>query len=150
MTDVLIQLSGALCGSFGFALLCNHKGANIAIASVGGALTWGIYLLGGIWLESLFLLNLIAACFAAVYSEFMARIRKTPATAFLMTSIITLVPGGSLYYTLLYIIADDKTLSAAYALDTLLCAAGIAVGIVIVSVAIKPYIRITRRNSLLK
>ncbi len=142
MTDVLIQLSGALCGSFGFALLCNHKGANIAIASLGGALTWGIYLLGGIWLENLFLLNLIAACFAAVYSEFMARIRKT--------SIITLVPGGSLYYTLLYIIADDKTLSAAYALDTLLCAAGIAVGIVIVSVAIKPYIRITRRNSLLK
>ena len=137
MREMLIQLAAALCGSFGFALLFNHKGRNIAVATLGGVLTWGVYLLCESFSENLFLLNLLAAAFAAAYSEAMARVCKTPATAFLMTSIIPLVPGGSLYYTLLYVISKEEEAAQLYGVNTLLTATGIAVGLVLVSAAVR-------------
>lgn len=138
MTTVVTQLLSALCGSFGFALLFNHKGLNLLFAALGGGLTWGLYLFCENFSENLFLLNLLAAAFAAVYSEVLARLRKTPATAFMVTSIIPLVPGGSLYYTLLYILADDKAAAQTSGVNTLFIAGGVAVGIVLVSVLLKP------------
>jgi len=133
----LIQILAALAGSCGFALLYNHKKWNILFATLGGGLTWGVYLLCALFTEDVFVLNLISSLFAALYSEVMARIRKAPVTAFVMNSIIPLVPGGSLYYAMRYLITEQNDLAVSSGLDALLAAGGIAVGIVIVSVIFK-------------
>jgi uncharacterized membrane protein YjjB (DUF3815 family) len=135
--NTVIQLASAFCGALGFALLYNHKGLNIFLSAIGGGLTWGVYLICESFTENLFFLNLTAAVFAAVYSEVMARIRKMPTTAFIMPSVIPLVPGGSLYYTLLHLINKDSASALISGTNTLLTAGGIAVGIVIVSVIMK-------------
>ena len=41
----------------------------------------------------------LAAVFAAVYSEIMARIRKYPAISYLVIGLISLIPGSNIYYT---------------------------------------------------
>ena len=38
--------------------------------------------------------------FSALYSEIMARVRKYPTICYLVVSIIPLIPGASLYYTM--------------------------------------------------
>ncbi len=128
-----IQILCAFCGSLGFAFLYNQKGFDLVISAIGGMSTWGIYLLFENITANIFLLNIIAAAFAAAFAEVLARLRKVPATFFTVPAIIPLAPGGSLYYTLLYIIRKDSALAEQYGLNTLLAAGGIAVGIVLVS-----------------
>lgn len=136
MIQTVIALLSAFIGSLGFALIHNHVGVDIFFASLGGALTWGVFLLGGQFFANLFLINLLAAAFAALYSEIMARFRKLPATVFVVTSIIPLVPGSGLYDTLLGILEKNEQ-TPIYAVNTLLTAAGIAAGIVLISVLVK-------------
>ena len=135
--QIIIQILSAFCASFGFALIFRLQGKSVLFASLGGALTWGVFLLCRLELSNLFLLNLIAAAFAAFYSEAMARVCKMPATSFLAPSIIPLVPGGSLYYTLLYLIGKEEQKSSEAGVNTLLTAGGIAVGVVLVSVIVR-------------
>ena len=74
--QIIIQILSALCASFGFALIFRLQGKSVLFASLGGALTWGVFLLCRLELSNLFLLNLIAAAFAAFYSEAMARVQN--------------------------------------------------------------------------
>ena len=134
---IAIQLLSALCGSFGFALIFRLRGKSILYATLGGMLTWGVYLIGASLGENLFLLKIVAAAFADFYSEIMARMCKMPSTSFLAPSIIPLVPGGSLYYTLLYLIGKEEQKSSEAGVNTLLTAGGIAVGVVLVSVIVR-------------
>lgn len=137
LTDMLIQLASAGVCSFGFALLYRLKGKRVLASTLGGILTWGVYLLGQTHFSELFLLNLFAAVFAAVWSEVMARVCKCPSTVFLAPTVIPLAPGGSLYYTLLYLLANEKEQSARMGFDTLSVACGMAVGVVVVSIAVR-------------
>ena len=58
---------------------------------------------------------------------------KAPATVFLIPSIIPLVPGGRLYYTMRAIVDGDADSAKIYAMETIVIALGIAVGIVVIS-----------------
>lgn len=85
------------------------------------------------WGLSLLLQNLIPAAVVTFYAEVLARIVKAPATVFLIPSIIPLVPGGRLYYTMRAIVDGEGNDARVYAMETLVIALGIAVGIVVVS-----------------
>ncbi|WP_346935829.1 threonine/serine exporter family protein [Clostridium sp.] len=132
----LIQIITAYIGSLGFALLFNIKKERILYASIGGIITWCIYLLSFYYCEDIFLSNMIAAILATTYSEVLARLHKAPTTVFLLPSIVPLVPGGSLYYSMSYAVMGNKTNFDIYALSTLKTALGIAVGIIVVSVIV--------------
>ncbi len=82
------------------------------------------------------------ACFLAMlclafFSELAARKIKTPTTVILMPSAIPLLPGSSIYYTMLYAIQSDKKLFSHYAASTVLSGLGIALGAVIGSTIVK-------------
>jgi len=132
----LIQIITAYIGSLGFALLFNIKKERILYASIGGIITWCIYLLSFYYFNDIFISNMIAAILATAYSELLARILKAPTTVFLLPSIVPLVPGGSLYYSMSYAVMGNKTNFDIYALSTLKTALGIAVGIIVVSVIV--------------
>jgi len=124
----LIQIITAYIGSLGFALLFNIKKERILYASIGGISFY--------YWNDIFISNMIASILGTAYSELLARIHKAPTTVFLLPSIVPLVPGGSLYYSMSYALAGNKIKFDFYALNTLKTSLGIAVGIIVVSVVV--------------
>ena len=71
-----------------------------------------------------------------IYSETCASLRRTPATVFLLPSLIPLVPGGSLYYTMSYLISSDYSQAYNYGMSTVYVVLGIAGGVVTASLIV--------------
>ena len=68
-----------------------------------------------------------------VYAEIMARIRKCPATSYLMCALVPLIPGSGIYYTMDFI--RRSMLPEAYdkGMLTAAIAGSMAVGVLLVS-----------------
>ena len=96
-------------------------------------LCWASYLGFQIVIENAFLTNLFATMAATAYAEFMARLEKTPVTVYLISAIIPMVPGGTLYYTMNYAIAKEWNLFYDFGQRTIMIAAAMAGGIMITS-----------------
>ena len=103
----VIGLLAALLGSAGFALIFNVRKQLLPLAALGGALCWGTYLLAGQATDSVFLQSFAASAVTAVWSEALARIKKTPAQQYLIIGLIPLVPGGTLYYAMSALVRQD-------------------------------------------
>ena len=132
LTD-LIQIFTGFLGSLGFSVLFNIRGRKLWVASLGGLISWTIFLL----LEPVFQGEASRYFFAAaavtVYSEVFARVLKTPTTTFLVSSIVPLIPGGSLYYTMNYALNEQWNLFVQKAFSTLELALALAVGIIAIT-----------------
>ena len=100
MRDIVIQLVTAFAGSLGFALLFHVRREKLLLASLGGLLAWGVYLLMGLATDQDVVRYFVASVALAVYAESLARVVKCPATLFIVTASIPLIPGGSLYHTM--------------------------------------------------
>lgn len=129
MTDWMIQLITAFAGSLGFALLFHLRRRLLFTASLGGLLSWGVYLLGTHMTNGIFLPCLCCAAFAALYGEIAARLLKAPATVIFIPAIVPSIPGSTLYYTMSCIVQKDWTLASQYGMLTLQYALAIAIGI---------------------
>ena len=127
MRETMIQLAAAFFGALGFAELFGMRRRYLLPSSLGGLLAWGVYLLlaerfGG------FAVCLAAAAFGVLYAEALARIYKTPATLFLIPTVIPLVPGGALYYSMDSAVRGDLEMARVYGSQTLNTALAIAAG----------------------
>ena len=142
---MIIKSIYALIATLTFGILFNIQGKKLAIASLGGGISWFAYLLAASYGKSNVLSLFIASLIAGVFSEAMARIMKTPVTTFVICAIIPLVPGGGMYYTMLDSIRGNINSSLNNGLETLTSAGAIAVGIILVSSTSK-YITLIRAN----
>ena len=133
MKAIIIQLISALIGSLGFAYLFNSGKKNLIPATFGGLLAWAVYLVFSYLNFGMFLSTVISAVICQIYSEFFARLLKSPTTVYYIPSIVPLVPGGALYYTLYYAAQNDWNNFLIYGSNTLKVAFGIAVGASFVS-----------------
>ena len=129
LKTAVIQLITALLGSMGFSLLFGMRSRHLLFASLGGVLTWGVYLAVGALLREGFLPCIAAAGFAVVYAEALAHLRKTPATIFVVPAIIPLVPGSSLYYAMASAVRGNLPDARHYGSQTMQAALAIAAGI---------------------
>lgn len=129
MDQDIIQLISAFFGAAGFALVFNIRYKYLLLASVGGFLSWVIYLLVHNSVENHFVSCFVSSAFCAIYAEVMARLYKTPATVFFIPAVVALIPGGSLYYTMSYLIQGNSELFSQYGKTTGQYAMGIACGI---------------------
>jgi len=132
MKESLIQLLAAFLGSLGFSLVFGLRRRYLFAASLGGLLTWAVYLLAEYAIGVAFLSNLLGTAFAVVYAEALAHWLKCPATLFLTPGIIPMVPGGSLYYAMSSAVRGEMNDARAYGTETLHAALAIAAGISIV------------------
>jgi len=123
-----MQLVTAFLGSWGFAMLFHVRRERLPLASLGGLLAWGVYLLMGFVSGEEVVRYFFASVALTVYAETMARVVKCPATLFLITASIPLVPGGSLYRTMQFFMQNDLDSFSHQALTTVLLAVAIAVG----------------------
>ena len=137
---MVVQIIAALVGSVGFAIFFKMKGKQIALAGIGGAVTWMVYLFVQSFVTGYFVPYFEAAVFVAVYAEIMARINRAPATIFLTAAAVPLIPGGSLYYTMAGLVNKDEVLFTQSGEAAIVIALAIAMGFVVVAV-ITRYIR---------
>ena len=138
---MIIQTAAAFLGSIGVAVFLKMKGKQIVLAGIGGGVTWLVYLLMQNYIDGYFVPYLIASIFVGIYAEIMARVNKAPATIFLTAAAVPLIPGGSLYYTMLGIVEKDSAAFSENGIAALTIALAISLGFVIVALSNK-YINI--------
>ncbi len=129
----IVQIISALIGSFGFAILYNIRGSKLAFASLGGLLSWSLFLILGFIIQSELIRYFIVSATITFYSEIMARVLKTPTTIFITTALLPLIPGGSLYYTIANAFEGNMENFLKNGLVTLKLAISLALGVVVIT-----------------
>ena len=137
------QAAAVFVGCCGFCILFNVHGRGLVLCIIGGAAAWMVYLLCGALGCDVYAANLFAAVFAALYAEIMARVRKCPATPYLVIATIPMLPGAGVYYTMSLGLEGSMMASVAKGLQTIGIAGSLAVGILLVSTVFR---LIGRRN----
>lgn len=130
--DLIQILMGGL-GSLGFGILFHIQGRRLVIAALGGLMSWTVFLALAPLLPSEAVRYFFASAAVTVYAEIFARIVKTPTTTFLVPSLIPLIPGGALYYTMNYALNEQWNAFADKAIYTLELALALALGIIAVT-----------------
>lgn len=136
MNPFLQILMGAL-GTLGFNLLFHIRGKKLVFATLGGVISWSVFLSLEPLLPGETIRYFLSAATITVYGELMARWRKTPTTTFLVPSIIPLIPGSALYYTMNYALNKQWTVFLHQAFYTLQLALALAVGIISVTTVVR-------------
>ena len=147
---ILLTTLISTVATFGFCISFNIKGEKIFFAAIGGGLSWFFYSLplefGLSNTTSLFISSIIFS----VYSEFLARIFKTPVTTFVICALIPLVPGSGMYYTMLNAISGDINKALELGLNTLGSAGTLALGVLFVSTITKLLLTHKRKKEIKK
>ena len=142
LKDFVLPVLWAALSSLGFGMIFGLRSKKLIYVALGSALTWLTYLVSvklGIY-ESL--AYAIATGIGTIYSEIMARIIKTPVTAFVIPVNIPLVPGASLFHSLLALLQKDSVQFVEKGKYTLLVACSMALGIFVATMLFKLF-RIT-------
>lgn len=134
--DLFFQSVACAIGSLGFCLLFNMRGPGIGLCILGGVMSWLVYSVCALGLQlSEPLSYLVAAVFVSIYAEFMARLRRCPATPYLVSSLFPLIPGASIFYTMDYAIRGQIDHFMTNGLKTAALAGALAVGVLLGSTA---------------
>ena len=133
LSTAILQLVTATLGSLCFSVIFNVRGRQLIFTTLGGFLSWAVYLVlhaFGMHVVSCYFLSSVVI---TVYAEICARLRRTPATVFLVSAAIPLIPGSSLYATMVYAVHFNGPMFIQQGLQTLLLAGAISAGIILVS-----------------
>ncbi len=133
----ILQIIFGFTGGVAFSVIFNIRGKKMLASSLGAMLAWSMFILLKFLSESELIRYFIVAMLISVYSEIMARLLKTPTTTFHMSALIPLIPGASLYYTMVAAFEGDFAVFSGKALHTLKLAVAIALAIVLVSAGTK-------------
>ena len=146
MNHAVLQVLCAALGTLGFSVFFRVRASHLPIATLGGALSWAVYLLVQAVGGSVFFSTLVSALVVCLWAETMARLRKAPATVFLVPGIIPLLPGGALYHTMRGVVSGDMETFLARGTETVFVAVGIAGGILIASEIVRVVVRLLSKK----
>ncbi|MBQ8214994.1 MAG: threonine/serine exporter family protein [Clostridia bacterium] len=138
-TQPLLMILYGGIGAIGFSVLFGVHPKRLFFATLAGMICTSAYMLvedlaPAMNFGWLFLASFAGGAACTLYSEVMARVLKTPATVYLIPGLIPMVPGGSLYYTMAFLVQGDRDIAAQKGIDTLCVCLGISAGIVVMSV----------------
>ncbi len=126
----IIQILAGFVGSVGFAILFNIRGKKLFVTAAGGLLSWLLFIVLSKCIINEPVIYFIIAGVMSICAEVMARVLKTPTATFITTSLIPLIPGGSLYYTMAYAFEQNTDMFLQKAMYTLQLASALALGII--------------------
>ena len=129
MKAALIQILMGAIGTLGFSIYFRVSERNVAAATFGGALGWGVYLLCFHLWGNVFAANVVATAVVYFWSVAMARVLKAPSNTYLIPGIIPLLPGGPLYYTMAGLVGGDRALFTKNGTTTMLVTFGMVTGV---------------------
>lgn len=128
------QCISAIVACIGFALVFNVHGKGFILCVLGGGVVWAAYCVAYYCLHcSEPISYFLAALVSGLYSELMARLRKHPATAFLVISLMPMFPGAGVYYATSFFVQQDMSSFASKGYSTIAIAGAIAIGVLSVS-----------------
>lgn len=130
---IIKQLILSFISTIGFSVLFSSPKKTLGYNGLTGAIGWTIYFITANIFRSNIAATFLGALTVGLLGEFLARVCKKPATIFITSGIIPLVPGAGMYYTMLAIIENDFTMAATKGVETFFVATAIAVGVIISS-----------------
>ncbi|MGL5977877.1 MAG: threonine/serine exporter family protein [Erysipelotrichaceae bacterium] len=130
---MMITLIGSFLASVGFGIAFNIDRSHLFFGGVCGMLGGAVYYLILHYPSSEFMALFFAAVCVSICSEVLARRYRTPVTTFVVCGIIPLVPGGTMYYTMLEVVNGNGSLALELGFQALAYAGAIAMAIIIVS-----------------
>ncbi|MCD8332967.1 MAG: threonine/serine exporter family protein [Clostridiales bacterium] len=142
----LIQIAAPFCGTVSFALIFGVPRKYYILCGITGTVGWLIYALtsqGGVpATEATFL----ASATVVFLSRIFAVNVKCPVTVFLISGIIPLVPGSSVYWAAYYLVTNEtgKAMESGFAAIRL--AVAIVLGIVIILELPNRWFHLRRRS----
>lgn len=131
MSDPL-QLLWAAVATAGFALLFDLRPKELPLAAGGAVLGWLVYSAVGA-ASSTGASYFAAAAAIGLYAELVAAVGGRPASVYIVCSILPIVPGGGMYYTMLHSVRGDLWGSLRVGFETLQAAGAIAAGLAVSS-----------------
>lgn len=132
-----IQCLAGLIGTLGFALHFNIHGKGMPFALMGSVVSWlvcSLCMRAGFKEPTCYL---FAAASSSFYAELMARIRKFPATSYLLCALVPLIPGAGIYYTTDFIRRGLTEEAYQRGMATAYIAGAVAIGVLLVSTAFR-------------
>ena len=132
--NFLINLVMSFIAATSFSILFNTNKRHLICIGFCGLGTYAVYHVVMVLTASPFWAAFVSSIFAALYSEFTARIRRAPTIIFLIGGIIPTVPGGALFYTMKFLVLSVYDMALTKLIETLEIGLGIAGGIVTVSI----------------
>jgi len=130
-----VLLAGIATVAFG--VLFNIHGKTLLYVGLNGAIGFFIYSLSIHWGISSYTSMFFASTGMTIYAEIAARVRKTPASLYLIAALIPIVPGGGIYRFVLYLLQGIMEEALSTGVITLMETGGIALGVIVVSSVIK-------------
>ena len=128
-----LQCIAGMIGTLGFGLMFNMHGRGTPLALFGSIISWFVCSISMRLGVSEPTSYLFAAAASAFYAEIMARIRKFPATSYLLCALVPLIPGAGIYYTMDYIRRGMGAQAYEKGLATAAIAGAVAVGVLLIS-----------------
>lgn len=144
--DIFLPVFCSFVACLCFSVIYNIRGGGVLICAFGGALGWSVYLLTSPLFHDDIAQTFVSALVISAYAEVMARIRKCPVTGYLLVAIFPLVPGGGIYYTMEHAMGGETDAFLASFLHTLGLAGAIAVGVLLVSSAVRMWTTFRRQT----
>ncbi|MBO5526043.1 MAG: threonine/serine exporter family protein [Clostridia bacterium] len=132
-------IATCLVGTLGFCFVYRVPLKEMGFSVVGGLVSYGLWILckNVFRFENYFLIAFLSSLGLSVYSEIVARIRKNLVSVYMTPSIFPLAPGYHLYYAIFHLMNKNTEQFWAFASNTVLISAGIAVGVVLISLVLR-------------
>lgn len=137
----------AFGASLAFAIVFNIPRNKLLLSALGGLLGQLVYVVCQLVISNDVILYLLATIAISLYAEVLARLTKSPTTIYLAVALIPLVPGGGIYYTMLYFINGEMDLGITTGVHTLLISGALAVGIIMISSTVNLVRKVMLRGS---
>ncbi|MBF0713461.1 threonine/serine exporter family protein [Gemella sp. GH3] len=131
---LMIQFSLGFIVTFAFAIFFNAPRRSLLTCSFIGSCAWMVFIFIRHISKDVVVATLVGAVLVGLLSSNASKKLKMPATVFIYTGIIPLVPGYGMYYTMQNLVTKNYSVGAQLGVDTLLQAGAIAMGILIASV----------------
>lgn len=142
----LIRAVGAFGGTLGVTLMLSAPRSTVLPSSIIGMLGYVFYMA----LEDAGVAIIVGYFFStviiALICEICARVMRMPATIFLLSALVPLVPGYNFYCAMLALVENDGARAAAEGLKALQIVAAIAVGAAVTTVCFRALMRRAARK----
>lgn len=140
----ILQFIYSFFATLAFNVLLQAPKRVYILNAIIGALSWIIYkYLVSLTGQTVFA-SMIAGLFIGLFAGVFAIIKRIPAITIYLPSLIPLVPGTGIYYTMYYFITQDLDQASAKGVETILMAMSLATGIFIATNLVNIFNRIYR------
>lgn len=136
MMNLLLQFVLALFATLGFSVIFRVPVKKIPACILIGALGWVTYEIAVFYMQSPVFGCFAGACMVGMLSSICARFLKEASTVFIVPGILCLVPGYKIYSTMEALLLHNYGNTASIGIETLMMAGAIAIGLLVMGVAV--------------